>query len=288
MDLDCARVYQLPPPTQGLASLIILALFDRMRPPEADGFDHVHRLIEATKGAFRVRDAHIADPATMRVDPREYLDAVRLDALAREIDLAQAAPWATGETRGDTVWLGAVDGAGRAVSFIQSIYWEFGSGLVLPQTGITWQNRGASFRLDAEAPNALAPGRRPFHTIHPALARLRDGRLMVYGCMGGDGQPQSQAAVFSRYAMYDQPLQQAVSAPRWLLGRTWGTPRLNLTIERRFPAQVREALARAGHDVEVVGGFDERMGHAGAIVRRPDGVIEGAADPRGDGVAAAY
>ena len=171
---------------------------------------------------------------------------------------------------------------------IQSLYWEFGSGVVLPQTGIVWQNRGTSFSLDPAARNPLTPGRRPFHTIQPALALFDDGRVMPYGCMGGEGQPQSQAAVFSRYAWHGMSVQGAVSAPRWLLGRTWGEASTNLKVESRIDAQVVERLRAAGHDVQVVGPYEEIMGHAGAIVRHPDGTLEGAADPRGDGLVAAY
>jgi gamma-glutamyltranspeptidase/glutathione hydrolase len=191
-------------------------------------------------------------------------------------------------TPGDTVWLGAIDQAGRAVSFIQSIYCEFGSCVVLPETGITWQNRGTSFKLAEGAHNQLIPGRKPFHTIQPALAQLADGRLMVYGTMGGEGQPQTQAMIFTRHVTFKHELQAAVTAPRWLLGRTWGAPKANLRLENRFALEVVDALVAAGHDVELVGAFDEVMGHAGALVRHGGGLIEGAADPRGDGVVAAF
>ncbi len=288
VQLRAGRVYNLPPPTQGLASLLILGLFERLGCHEGDGFAHVHGLIEATKCAFRVRDAHVTDPAHMTVDPQDFLSATTLDEMAASIDLRRAARWSDATPGGDTVWLGAVDGDGRAVSFIQSLYWEFGSGVVLPETGVTWQNRGTSFSLAEGTLNRLAPGRKPFHTIQPALALLDDGRAMVYGTMGGEGQPQTQAAIFTRHVLFGHELQAAVTAPRWLLGRTWGAVKTNLRIEGRFAPELVRALAEAGHDVEVVGAFDPVMGHAGALVRHPDGLIEGAADPRGDGVAAAY
>lgn len=286
--LACGTIYNMPPPTQGLASLILLGVFDRIKPREAEGSDYVHRLVEATKCAFRVRDAHVTDPAYMTLDPRSFLTDDSLARMAAAVDPRRAAPWPEPARKGDTVWLGAIDREGRAVSFIQSIYWEFGSGVVLPETGIVWQNRGTSFALNEGRLNALKPGRRPFHTIQPALARLSDGRCMVYGTMGGEGQPQTQAAVFSRIVLYGQEPQAAVTAPRWLLGRTWGAETTNLRIEDRFGASTIDALRRAGHDVEAVGAFDEVMGHAGTIVRRVDGVLEGAADPRGDGSAAGF
>jgi gamma-glutamyltranspeptidase/glutathione hydrolase len=278
----------MPPPTQGLASLIILALFDRLRCENADGFDYVHLLVEASKCAFRVRDTYVTDPAYMKVAPEQFLTDPALNEMAQSIDRRQAAPWGNDPVGGDTVWLGAIDSAGRAVGFIQSIYWEFGSGVVLPQSGIVWQNRGTSFKLAEGAQNRLQPGRRPFHTIQPALALLDDGRTLVYGTMGGEGQPQTQAVLYTRYVQYGQELQEAVTGPRWLLGRTWGAPKTNLRVENRFAPEVLQALARAGHDIEVIGAFDEVMGHAGAIVRHTSGIIEGAADPRGDGGVAAF
>ena len=110
---------------------------------------------------------------------------------------------------------------------------------------------------------------------------------MTYGTKGGEGQPQTQAAIFSRYAMHGQPLQQAMSAPRWLLGRTWGEQNTSLKIEDGFDKALFAKLRDAGHDVEVVERFAQMMGHAGAIVRHPDGTLEGASDPRSDGAVAA-
>ncbi|MGD9866795.1 MAG: gamma-glutamyltransferase family protein [Hyphomicrobiales bacterium] len=286
--LSAGTAYNMPPPTQGLASLMILGLFERLGVKSVDDFAYVHGLVEATKQAFLVRDAHVTDPDYMKADPRGFLKNARLDELAGRIDMKTALPWPQPAVPGDTVWLGAIDGEGRAVSFIQSIYWEFGSGMVLPGTGAIWQNRGASFRLDPGAVNALEPGRRPFHTIQPAMALLKDGRVMPYGTLGGEGQPQTQAAVFTRHVLHGQPLARAIAAPRWLLGRTWGAETTNLRIESRFPDRVYDQLRKAGHDVEVIGPFDEVMGHAGALVRSPDGVIEGASDPRSDGAAAGF
>jgi gamma-glutamyltranspeptidase/glutathione hydrolase len=286
--LRVGTAYNLPPPTQGLASLMILALFDRLGVAEADGFAHIHGLVEATKQAFLVRDRVVADPAIMTDDPVHYLAAADLDARAARIDPSRALAWPRPADAGGTIWMGAVDAAGRAVSFIQSLYWEFGSGVVLGDTGIVWQNRGASFGLAAGAKNALAPRRKPFHTLNPALARLGDGRVLVYGTMGGDGQPQTQAAVFTRYAGYGQDLQAAVSAPRWLLGRTWGDASTALKLESRIDPRVVAALAAAGHAVETVEPWSQLMGHAGALVRHAGGLIEGASDPRSDGRAAGY
>jgi oxamate amidohydrolase len=155
----------------------------------------------------------------------------------------------------------------------------------LPESGFVWQNRGCAFRLGGSGPNVLAPGRKPFHTLNPAYARFRDGRTMVYGAMGGDGQPQTQAALFTRVAFYGQDLQEAISAPRWLLGRTWRDSVTSLRLESRFAPGLIAALAAAGHAVETVAPFDQAMGHAGAIVHVPGGEFQGASDPRSDGAA---
>jgi gamma-glutamyltranspeptidase/glutathione hydrolase len=179
--------------------------------------------------------------------------------------------------------MGAADASGLVVSYIQSIFWEFGSGVVLPRTGILMQNRGASFSLDPKAANPLQPGRLPFHTLNPALAVLKDGRVMAYGTMGGDGQPQTQAMVFTRYATFRQPLEQAIERPRWLLGKTWGSSHTNLRMESRFDGNLIDQLLSAGHDVDVLdAAYSDTMGHAGAVILHPDGTLEGAHDPRAD------
>jgi len=286
--LRCGTVYNVPPPTQGLASLIILGVFDRLGCAEPDGFPFVHGLVESTKQAFLVRDRIVTDPAYAKENPARYLTEAALAKMAGQVAPGVAMPWPVPAQAGDTVWLGVIDGQGRAVSLIQSIYWEFGSGVVLASTGVLWQNRGVSFSLSENALNVLRPGRKPFHTLNPAMARLTDGRFMVYGTMGGEGQPQTQAAVFARHAIYGQELQAAVTAPRWLLGRTWGATSTNLKLESRLDQSAIEALRRAGNDVEVVAPFTDMMGHAGGIIRHPSGVLEGAADPRGDGVVAAF
>jgi len=277
-------LYNTPPPTQGLASLIILALFERLRVSQAEGFEHIHGIVEATKRAFRVRDRVITDPDKISVDLGQFLQSAFFDAEAEKIDRKKAARWPAPYGEGDTIWMGAADASGLVVSYIQSLYWEFGSGCVLPATGILMQNRGASFSLDPKSINVLAPGRRPFHTLNPAFASLKDGRLIAYGTMGGDGQPQSQAAFFTRYVTFRQPLEKALAAPRWLLGRTWGSVHTNLRMEPRFDGNLIDRLLSAGHDIAVLDeAYSDTMGHSGAVVLHPDGTFEGGHDPRADG-----
>ncbi|MAM09408.1 MAG: gamma-glutamyltransferase [Rhizobiaceae bacterium] len=278
------RLMNMIPPTQGIASLMILALFDRLGVSEGEGVDHLHGLVEATKQAFIQRNAGLGDPDFMAEPAQAWLADDRLDALAARIDMEQALPWPYEPGEGDTIWMGAADRYGNVVSFIQSVYWEFGSGLTCPETGVFFQNRGAGFSL-APGPNQLAPGKRPFHTLNPALAHLKDGRVMAYGTMGGEGQPQTQAAVFSRHVQFGQDLQAAVTAPRWLLGRTWGEETTTLKLEDRFEPALVAALKAAGHDVEMLPAFSDAVGHAGAVVLHENGLMEAATDPRADGLA---
>jgi gamma-glutamyltranspeptidase/glutathione hydrolase len=284
---SAGTLFNTPPPTQGFASLMMLALFERLRVAEAEGFDHIHGLVEATKRAFRLRDRFLTDPARMAQPVENFLVPASLDSEARKIDRRKAAPWPAPYKEGDTVWMGAADGNGLVVSYIQSLYWEFGSGCVLPRTGILMQNRGASFSLDPKSHNRLEPGRLPVHTLNPAQAVLKDGRVLAYGTMGGDGQPQTQGALFTRHVGFKQNLAEAIDRPRWLLGRTWGHPRDNLRLEGRFDGNLADRLAAAGHDVELLPeAYSDVMGHAGAVVLHPDGTLEGAHDPRADGGAA--
>jgi gamma-glutamyltranspeptidase len=283
-------VWNMPPPTQGLVALLILGQLDRVLKPGMDplGADYVHACVEATKQAFLIRDRVITDPAYMSVDPQSLLAGHSLDQLAAAIDSERAMPWGQGHGPADTVWMGAIDSTGLAVSFIQSIYHEFGSGVVLQNSGVNWQNRGCSFSLDPTARNPLTPGRKPYHTLIPAMARLADGRTMVYGNMGGDGQPQSQGAVFSRITQLGMDPQAAISAPRWLLGRTWGQTSDSLKLESRFPEATVDSLRARGHQVDLLEAFDETMGHAGAVIRHPDGLFEGGFDPRSNGCVAGW
>lgn len=287
VEIAGATVFNMPPPTQGVASLIILGLFDRLKVKRAESFEHIHGLIEATKRAWVIRDNEIADPL-FSGDLAPCLQPQWLDAEAELIDMRRASRYPPGDPKGDTVWMGAIDRNGLAVSMIQSIYFEFGSGVVLPRTGIAWQNRGVGFSLDPKSHRALAPGRKPFHTLNPPLARFRDGRTLTYGSMGGDGQPQFQAAIFTRYLFGVEP-GDAIDRPRWRWGRTWGEGSLTgVEIENRFDPDLLAALERAGHVLNVLDEpYSHAMGHAGMILRRPDGRLLGASDPRSDGAAVA-
>ncbi len=285
VELPTADVYNCRPPSQGLASLMILGIFAELNVTRADSFAHVHGIVESTKLAFAVRNREIGHRENAGSELERYLTSPELKRAAARIDRRRAAAWHGGMGDGDTAWFGVIDKAGCAVSAIQSLYFEFGSGVGLPDSGFVWQNRGCAFQLAGDGPNVLAPGRKPFHTLNPAFARFRDGRTMVYGAMGGDGQPQTQAALFTRFALYGQDLQDAISAPRWVLGRTWRDSSTALRVESRFPDEVIAELTAAGHLVERVAPFDQAMGHAGAIVYDVEQGFQGASDPRSDGAA---
>ena len=278
-------LYNLPAPTQGIASLLILALYDKVASQGTTDADMVHLLIECTKQAFIQRNRYVSDPSRLDIDLRTLLSADSLAAMRNNIELAQASPWPHSAKPGDTIWMGACDSAGRMVSYIQSLYWEFGSGIVSPSTGIVWNNRGTSFSLDPTDINFLQPGLTPMHTLNPAFAELNDGRRMSYGTMGGEGQPQTQAALFSRYVYHNQPLPKAIALGRWLLGRTWGDESHNLKVEQDLADYVGESLVSRGHDMVTVPACNELMGHAGAVVCHPQGRVEAATDPRSDGKA---
>lgn len=286
--LSRGTIFNMPPPTQGIASLAILGVFDRLGVQQGEGFDHIHGLIESTKQAFRMRDANVCDPAYMACEPSALITDAELDRMVAEVDRANAAPWPHVAKQGDTIWMGVIDAEGRSASYIQSIYWEFGAGVVSPSTGVLFQNRGISFALDEKHINALKPGKKPFHTLNPAMARLDDGRLMVYGTMGGEGQPQTQAAVFSRHVLFGRDLGESIAAPRWLLGRTWGAQSITLKLESDLDPNVIARLKAAGHDVELVAPKNDMMGHAGAVTLSPNGRFEGASDPRSDGDAIGF
>jgi gamma-glutamyltranspeptidase/glutathione hydrolase len=285
-----AQLFNMVPPSQGVLSLMILGIMDRLQGWHhgSESAEFIHAQVEATKAAFRIRDAHLTDRAFMRRSPGSLLESAVLDQLAAEISMQRAAPWGSKSKPGDTIWMGVIDAQGVAVSFIQSIYHEFGSAIVLPESGVNWQNRGCSFSLDPAHINTLAPGKKPFHTLNAGLAQLASGASMVYGSMGGDGQPQTQATIFSRTMQFSDHPQQAIERPRWLLGRTWGTPSDTLKLESRFSPEVFKALRRLGHEVEEFGPWDESFGHAGMIVRHANGVLEGGYDPRSDGAAIGF
>ena len=278
------EVVSLPPPTQGFAALAILALVEGFDVAALDDADYVHVLVEATKLAFEDRDRYLTDPVAVPVPVDRCLDPERLARRRGRIARRAAASVPGGPCEGDTVAIVAADARGNAVSVIQSLYHEFGAGVVAGDTGVLLQNRGALFSLDPAHPNRLAPRKRTATTLIPSMY-LADGRpRLVYGTMGGDGQPQTQAALVTRIVDRALGPQTAVEAPRWLFGRTWGEPSKTLRLEARFGPDVAASLRDRGHDVRLVEEWSDLMGHAQVITIDNDG-LRGGSDPRADGVA---
>ncbi len=279
----------VPPPCQGLVALAVLGMLEGtdLRACARDPADYVHVAVEATKLAFADRDRWLADPEHVTVPLGRLLDPVYLRDRGRRIamDRAAPAPLPSGIERGDTIACVTADAAGNCVSLIQSIYHEWGSGVVAGETGVVLQNRGAGFTLDAAHANVLAPGKRPFHTLTPFMY-LRDGKpLLVAGTMGGEGQPQTLVAVSTRVVDLGLDVQSAVEAPRWVHGRTWGASTRALSIEGRFGAGVAADLTRRGHAVRMLDPWSDTAGHAQAIELEPGGLLVGGGDPRADGPA---
>jgi len=284
------EVAELPPNGQGIAALLALNLLERFDPAEAPAASALdwHRRIEAVKLAFADRAAYVADPEHARVPVKQLLDkgyARRRAAAIGERAMAGAAP---GLTAGDTTYLCAADERGNLVSFIQSLFTGFGSGIGCGDTGVVLQSRGAGFTLDPAHPNCLAPGKRPFHTIIPGML-LRDGRAsMAFGVMGGDVQPQGHAAVVANLVDHGCNPQEALDRPRfrYLAGRRVAIEAPGLAVQGSREASLGEALAARGHEVVDAGSaLADTFGGGQAIARGDDGVWIGASDRRKDGCA---
>ena len=280
------RCFQHPPNSQGFAHLMVLNILENF---DIAGMDHhaagyIHLLVEATKLAFADRDRYLSDPDFGDIPLDRLLDKEYAAELGRRLAMPDTAPQPAAPMGGDTTSSVVVDSAGHAVSVIQSLYHEFGSAFIGGETGVLLQNRGSFFSLREEHPNRLEPGKRTFHTLMPGMLFRDDRPYLVYGSMGGEGQPQTATALVTRIVDFGCDVQAAIDAPRWLYGRTWGDARRDLRIESRFPATAVGALRDRGHPVRVVGDWDDAMGHAQAI-QSSGGVLMGGADPRGEGLA---
>jgi len=282
-----ADVHELPPNGQGIAALLALGMLEHtpLADLEPDSADALHLEIEAMKLAFADLYRYVADPDFMDVSAADLLDDGYLEERARQLDAERAAAPSPGVPgKGGTVYLTTADATGRMVSFIQSNFMGFGSGVVVPGTGISLQNRGAGFVLEAGHPNRVAGGKRPFHTIIPGFV-TRDGEpLASFGAMGGAMQAQGHLQVMLRTLLYGQNAQAAIDAPRWQVLRDG----LTIAIEHGYDAAVYHDLEERGHvvlrDPRVALG-DRFFGGAQAIWRLHGGGYLGASDPRREGQA---
>jgi gamma-glutamyltranspeptidase len=305
-------VYEFPPNSQGVAALEMLNIIEGydLKSLGYQSAECLHILLEAKKLAFADRDRYVSDPDFVDVPLEQLLSKEYAVQQRARINLQKAArSVAAGlEKDGDTMYLCVADGEGNVVSLIQSLYFGFGSGVVGGDTGVMLHNRGAYFSLDPRHVNYLQPGKRTMHTLTPAMVLREGAPYMALGSMGGDAQPQIHVQLLTAMLDFGMNAQQAIAAPRWRSGLVRVNPVRGrqeimqgqrgvdghldrdleelVMLERRFPSGVPLLLDILGHRTNVVGPWDDGMGHAQAIVIDPSSYIfEGAADPRCDGLA---
>ncbi|MEM1434442.1 MAG: gamma-glutamyltransferase family protein [Pseudomonadota bacterium] len=271
------EVHEIPPNGQGLATLIALGILRELPATDPDSAAGVHVQLEAMKIAIRAAFAHIADPQAMRVEPAALLASESLQRAAASIGpKASALPPMALPPSSDTVYLCAADADGRMVSFIQSNYLGFGSGVVVPGTGIALQNRAAGFVLEPGHPNRVGPGKRPYHTIIPGFVTEAAEPRLAFGVMGGHMQHQGHVQMINRIFEHGQNPQAAADAPRWLV-----EPDFSVSLEQGFPVGVAAELAARGHQLRQ----DHHYRNFGGaqLILRVDGGYVGASDPRKEG-----
>jgi gamma-glutamyltranspeptidase/glutathione hydrolase len=279
------HLHEMPPNGQGIAALIALGIlrqFDVASFP-VDSPDSLHLQIEAMKLGFAEAWSHVTDSSAMRVTPAQMLDDAYLKSRAKLIDMKRAQVHETAIPEGGgTVYLTTADERGMMLSFIQSNYMGFGSGVVVPGTGISLQNRGAGFVLEAGHANLVGPRKRPFHTIIPGFLTRGGQPVMSFGVMGGNMQPQGHLQMIVRLVDYNQNPQACSDAARWIVNHDW-----TVSVEDRMPGSVKEELARRGH--RLVPSDRPMFGFGGAqlIHRLEDGYL-GASDHRKDGCAIGF
>ena len=285
LDYRGYTVHEIPPNGQGVAALIALGILEHFdlasQPVDSPAVQHLE--IEAMKLAFADVYRYVADPRTMDVTPAQMLDPAYLAARARLIDRERAQDFKHGTPpKAGTVYLTAADASGMMVSLIQSNYMGFGSGIVVPGTGISLQNRGTGFSLEAGHPNRVSPGKRPFHTIIPGFV-TRDGAPWAsFGVMGGPIQPQGHVQTLVRLIDYRQQPQAVLDAPRWKVSAG-----LSLDLESGTAPAVRGGLAALGHSFASISDAYMDFGAGQIMVRAENGYVA-ASDPRRDGQAAGF
>lgn len=280
-------IHEIPPNGQGISALMALGIlehFPTFGNLDPDTAESIHLQVEAMKLAFADLHQHIADPGHMTLEPKDLLSPRYLAERAALIDPASAGSFPYGvPSPAGTVYLTVADAQGMMVSFIQSNYMGFGSGVVVPGTGISLQNRGCGFRSKPGHVNSVGPRKRPFHTIIPAFA-MRDGRPeMSFGVMGGPMQPQGHVQMAVRVLMHGQSCQSASDAPRWQVAEGGG-----LMVEEVMPASVVSRLRELGHDVVVEPGYANQSFGGAQLIRRRNGFYEAGSDHRKDGTAVTY
>ena len=282
LDYRGFEVCEIPPNGQGVVALMALNILKEFEFTEKDSAETCHRQLEAIKMAFADAFRYVTDPADMEIDYHRLIDPAYGAQRAREMtDRAQVWSHAVPPKSG-TVYLCCADGEGNMVSYIQSNYMGFGSGIVVDGTGVALQNRGADFSLDPGDANFLKPGKRSYHTIIPGFL-MKDGRPVgPFGVMGGYMQPQGHVQVVMNYVDFHLDPQQALDAPRWQWMRDG-----SVSVETRFDPELARALQRRGHRIGV--DLDTSLfGRGQMIVRLPNGVLVGGTESRTDSNIACY
>lgn len=283
-------LYSLPLPTQGVTTLQIMGILQQFSLAEniSEGSaQYYHLLVEAIKQAFLDRGNVVADPDFVKTNAEKLLDNDYLKQKSACISLTQALPWHEIYQHGDTVYIGAVDEKGNCVSMLQTIYYDWGSGVIAGDTGILWHNRGASFSLNPNHPNVLKPFKRPFHTLNPGIY-LKDNRPhLLFGTQGADGQPQTLAAILTRLIDYADLPFEALEKPRFLLGKTFSNQNDTLKLESNVGQEVIQTLTKMGHEIDCLAAQSPLAGQPG-VIQITDKGIYAAHDPRSDGQAVGY
>jgi gamma-glutamyltranspeptidase/glutathione hydrolase len=286
-------IHEIPPNGQGIGALIALGILENLRLEDypVDSVLSQHLQIEAMKLAFADVYQYVADPRAMGVTPEQMLDPAYLAQRAKLINPNKATHFPFGLPQsGGTIYLSATDEQGRMISFIQSNYMGFGSGVVVPEWGVSLQNRGFGFSMDPKSANVVAGGKRPFHTIIPAFLTRKEGNAwlpqMSFGVMGGDMQPQGHLQTVIRMLSYRQQPQAACDAPRWKVNRDF-----SLDVEANMNAATVQGLSNLGHTLKKIDDPYMDFGAGQFIWRLSDDIEDGyiaASDPRRDGQAAVY
>lgn len=275
-------VWEIPPNGHGLVTLIALGILEGLEFDGKENAETYHKQFEAIKLAFADGMKYIADPREMKVRVSELLSKDYLAERRKLIGAEALQPVAGAPSKGGTVYLATADGEGNMVSYIQSNYMGFGSGLVVPETGIALQNRGCNFSLDPMHDNVLAPGKKPYHTIIPGFLTHNGKAVGPFGVMGGFVQPQGHLQMVMNTLDFGLNPQAALDAPRW----QW-TQDKTIEVEHLFPEAMAEALERKGHHIQrSVGNLT--MGRGQIIWRDEHGVLSGGTEPRADGAVAAW
>ncbi len=283
MEYKGVKLHEIPPNGQGITALIMLGIlkhFD-IGTYQPDSIETLHIQLEAMKLAFRDSHRYVSDPKSWEFDPKKLLNPKYLSERASLIDVNKAIDFKFGKPQiGDTVYLTAADSGGMMVSYIQSNYASFGSGIVIPKTGISLQNRGNGFTLDEGHPNQVGPNKRPYHTIIPAFVTKDEEPLMSFGVMGGHMQPQGHVQMMIRIFEYGQNPQAAVDAHRWQVAE-----KLKIKLEEGINEGIINGLKQKGHKVFKSHFID--FGGAQLIYKLEDGYLA-ASEPRKDGQAVGF